>query len=377
VSRNHGILYGATFLCAAILTGCGIGTITTSGGGGTMTLQGVIHGGQQGVVGASIQLYTVGTGGNGTAAIPMLRQPVLSVTGGGFTIRTDYTCGDNSGGQPITSSNQVYLVATGGNPGVGSNNAALTMVTALGPCSGLSSMNSIFVNEMTTVAAAWALAPFATSALDIGASSSNTTGLTNAFLDADLLVDPATGAVPTLPGNLSVETSKLSALADALASCVNSNGGTACTPLFTAATERSVPTDTFTAALNIVKNPGKNVAKVFDAIGTYVPFSTSMTTPPNDWTMSLTVTGGGLNSPTALAIDAEGNVWVTNLNGPLSAFEPQGTPMSNTGFTGGDFAESYGLTIDINGDVWVANNLGGSNGTGSVSKFYGRQRCLG
>jgi len=373
VSRNHGILYGATFLCAAILTGCGIGTINTSGGGGTMSLQGNVHGGQQGVVGAVVQLYTVGVVGKGTGAIPLLRNTVTTGADGYFSITKDYTCGEDSSGSPLPAgaSNQVYLVATGGDPGVGADNPALVMVSALGSCSALTAKSSVYVNELTTVAAAWALAPFATSAGDIMASATNGSGVTNAFLDANLLANSSNGALATLPDNLSVETSKVSALADALASCVNSNGGTACTPLFTAATEGSVPTDTFTAALNIVKNPGKNVAKVFSAIGTYVPFSTSMTTPPNDWTMSLSITGGGLDSPNVLALDAEGNVWVDNTNGPLSAFGPQGSPLSGSPFGAGDINNSAGLTVDANGDIWVTNYDAGSNGTGNVVKFYG------
>ena len=341
-----------------------------------MSLQGQVHGGQQGVVGAAIQLYTVGTGGNGTAATPMLTQTVTTGAGGFFSITKDYTCGDNNTGTAIASSNQVYLVATGGDPGVGTSNPALVMVAALGPCGSLSSASTVYLNEVTTVAAAWALAPFATSATHIAASSTNTTGITNAFLDAALLANSSSGALATLPGNLSVETGKIDALADALAGCINSDGGTACTPLFSAATEgSSVPTDTFTAALNIVKHPGNNVTKVFNAIGTDVPFPTSLDTPPNDWTMSLSITGGGLASPTTLGLDKEGNVWVTNLNGPLSAFGPQGTPLSDTGFAGG-IVESYGLTIDTHGDVWVANNTGG-DGTGSVLKFAGATSTAG
>jgi hypothetical protein len=365
------MLYGAILLCAATLTGCGIGTISTSGGGGTLSLQGQVHGGQQGVSGATIQLYTVGSGGNASAATPMLTHAVTTKSGGNFNIDNAFTCGQDSTGSPISSSNQVYLVATGGDPGVGTNNAALTMVVALGPCSNLSPSTNVFVNEVTTVAAAWALSPFATSAANIGATSTNTSGITNAFLDAGLLANTTTGTLATLPDNLSIESGKLDALADVIASCVNSDGGTACTPLFHAATDGgSVPTDTFTAVLNIVKHPGANVAKVFNAIGTYVPFPTSMDTPPNDWSMSLTVTGGGMSSPTALGVDAEGNVWVTSLNGPLSAFGPQGAPMSDTGYNGGGLSQSYGLTIDTNGDVWVASNTGG-DGTGAVTKFYG------
>jgi len=359
---------------ALLLTGCGMGATSTTGGGGTLQLRGQVHGGQQGVSGSSLQLYTVGTGGNGTAAIPMLTQAVFTDAGGSFSITGDYTCGDNSSSKPVTSSNQVYLVATGGDPGVGKNNPALTMVAALGPCGALTDTTFVFVNEMTTVAAAWALAPFATSAPNIASSATNSAGITNAFLDAALLVDTTTGATATLPSNLTVETGKLSALGDAIASCVNSDGSTACGPLFSAATVNgTAPTDTFTAALNIVHNPGQNVAAVYNAIGTYVPFPTTLTKAPNDWTMSLTITGGGLASPNVLGVDSQNNIWVGNQDGPLSAFNPQGTPLSATGYGGGDgatIAQVYGLAVDPSDNIWVTNYNGGG-GKGSVTKFYG------
>jgi hypothetical protein len=339
-----------------------------------MSLQGQVHGGQQGVSGSTIQLYTVGTGGNGTAATAMLTEPVMTDAYGNFNIDTAYTCGENSSGKAIVSSNQVYIVATGGNPGV-ANNPALTMVAALGPCSNLSATTNVFVNELTTVAAAWALAPFATSAANIAASGTNSAGITNAFLDAGLLVDTTTGTVATLPGNLTIETGKLTALADVLASCVNSDGTTACNPLFAAATVgTTAPTDSFTAALNIVKNPGQNVAAVFGAIGTYVPFPTTLTKSPNDWTMSLTVTGGGLFSPTALGIDSHNNIWVANQDGPLSAFNPQGTPLSPTGYGGGNaatIAEVYGLAVDSSDNIWVTNGGNSVPDHGSVTRFDG------
>lgn len=378
MSANRSLLSGILFCCALTLTGCGVGTVITSGGSGTMSLQGMVHGGQQGVSGATIQLYTVGSAGNGSAAAPMLTQPVITDANGSFSITRDYTCGQNSSGSTVSSSNQVYLVASGGNPGqaAGTNNAALVMVAALGSCSKLSSTTYIFVNELTTVAAAWALAPFTTSAANIGASSTNALGITNAFLDAGLLTDSTTGLPAALPSNLTIETGKLNALADALASCVNSDGTSACSPLFTAATVNgTAPADTFTAALNIVKNPGQNVAAVFAAIGTYVPFATTLIQAPNDWTMSLTVTGGGLASPTALGIDSQNNIWVANQAGPLSAFNAQGRPLSATGFggtNGSQIVQVDSLAIDPSDNIWVTNYNGyQGGGIGSVTKFYG------
>ena len=378
MSGNRYQLSGILLCCSLAVTGCGIGTITTSGGSGTMSLQGIVHGGQQGVSGASIQLYTVGNTGNGSAATPMLTQAVTTDATGSFNITKAYTCGQNSSGSAFTSSNQVYVVASGGNPGLssGSNNSALVMVAPLGSCSNLSATTAVVINELTTVAAAWALAPFTTSATHIGASGTNALGIENAFLNAGLLANTTTGAPATLPANLTIETGKFNALADALASCVNSDGTSACTPLFSAATVNgSVPADTFTAALNIVKNPGQNVAAVFGVIGTYVPFATTLIQAPNDWTMSLTVTGGGLFMPKALGIDSQNNIWVANQSGPLSAFSPQGKPLSATGFgasNGTEIAQENGLAIDTADNIWLTNQNGaGGSGGGNIIEFYG------
>jgi hypothetical protein len=306
----------------------------------------------------------------------MLTQAVITNGIGRFTLTGLYTCGQSSTGSTITGSNQVYLVATGGTTSTTSttSNPALILVAAIGACSNLASTSTFTLNELTTAAAAWALAPFSGSATNIGATATNTLGITNAFLDAALLANPATGAAATLPTGLTVEAGKLGALADALNSCTTAG---ACTPLFTAATPTNgtAPADTFTAALNIVHNPGQNVAAVYATIPTTAPFATApLTASPNDWSMSLTVTGGGLASPTAMGIDSLNNIWVANQDGPLSAFTAQGTPLSPTGFglPGGVSVinEVYGLAIDTSNNIWVTNANGGG-GAGSVTEFNG------
>ena len=337
----------------------------------------MVHGGQQPVSGAVIQLYTVGSGGNGSLATPMLTAPVTTQADGTFDITGHYTCGESSLGVAIpSSSNQVYIVATGGNPGLSpaANNDALVMVTALGDCSKLPDATYVEINEITTAAAAWALAPFVTSYTNVGATSTNASGIQNAFLDAALLADSSIGLPATLPSTLTIESKKLISLANSLASCVNSDGTTGCAPLFMAATPTgalTAPADTFSAALNIVKNPGENVKAVYKATSDRPPFSGGLTTWPNDWTMSLAVTGGSMNSPTALAIDAASNVWVVNQNGPLSAFNAQGTPLSTAGYGAGVLDKSQGIAIDTNGDVWVTDYNARFMGSGAVSKFLG------
>jgi len=374
--RNSVSVLGVLLCATAGLAGCGIGTVATSSAG-SMAIQGKVHGGQQPVSNSSIQLYTVGSGGNGSAAIAMLPSgAVTSDDEGHFSITGDYACGESNAKPPAaTGSNQVYIVATGGNPGLkaGTYNHSLIMMATLGDCSKLSDTTYIDINEVTTVAAAWALAPFITSYNQVGASATNVAGIQNAFLDAALIADTRTGMAAILPQNLAIETDKLYALADAIASCVNSDGTTGCGMLFTAATPsgETKPTDTLTAALNIVKNPGQNVAAVFNAIGEVPPFVTGLMNAPNDWTMSLTISGGGLDEPTDLAIDAENNVWVAEYGGPLSVFGPQGAPLSATGFGAGDIAQAFAVAVDSVGDIWVTNYNGGGGHDGNVTEFMG------
>ena len=157
-----------------------------------IALSGMVHGGQQGVSGATIQLYAAGATGYGSAATAFLTKTVTTDAAGSFTITGDYTC--------PTASTQVYIVATGGNPGLspGTNNAALAMMAALGPCGNLTSSTFIFIDEVTTVASVYALAPFmsAGGGTKLGTSSTNAKGLANAFATVNNLVNTAKGTAP-------------------------------------------------------------------------------------------------------------------------------------------------------------------------------------
>jgi hypothetical protein len=368
-------LFGS-FALSLALAGCGVGTVSTAGSEGTFTMSGRVHGGVQPIAGASIQLFSTGTAGNGAPALNIMTNPVFSGSNSYFTLTGNYQC--------PTATSQVYLVARGGNPGLSGNvnNTASVLLAALGNCGALISNPNRFisVNEVTTVAAAYALAQFATGYDHISSSATNTVGVTNAFLDAALLADTSTGMAAQLPTNLSIEAGKLYALADAIVPCVNSSGGSACTPLFTAATPANgtAPTDTFAALLNIIKNPGTNVRAVYNLIGSTPPYPTTLTQTPNDWTLSMNVTGGGIVAPTAIGLDGQGNVWVTNDGtdsshpSGLVGYTPQGTPLPGTPYGVGVQTDAEGLTIDKNGDVWVASlDNTHSNGVGSVAKFHG------
>lgn len=75
-----------------------------------------------------------------------------------------------------------------------------------------------------------------------------------------------------------------------------------------------------------------------------------------------TPTGGGLSSTvTALAIDGNGQVWVSNEGNTISLFTNGGTAVSPTGgiVDPSTLSSPSGIAVDLGGSVWIAN--GGNN----------------
>ena len=174
---------GAIALVALALSGCGISALAPSSTVPGALLQGRVRGGQQPVSGASIALYAAGSAGDGLGATNLLAPNIVTTDANGdFGITGDYLC--------PTSTTQVYLVASGGNPGLapGTDNSALVLMAALGNCGNLTSSTNIMLDEVTTVASAWALAQFLGSGAIVGSTSTNSIGLSNAFAVANNLV---------------------------------------------------------------------------------------------------------------------------------------------------------------------------------------------
>lgn len=366
---------------AGLFAGCG-GTVTpsTSGAPGA-ALSGVVHGGQQAVAGAQVYLYAAGSAGYGSAATSLLNTSVKGVSTDGSG--NGYVTTDTSGNFGITGNwscvngtDQVYILALGGNPGLGNgvNNTALALMAALGTCSSLvSTYPYIVIDEVTTVASVWALRPFTSDATHIGASSTNAAGLANAFAQVPNIVSIATGLAlaKTPAANGTVPQSKINTLANILAPCVNSTGGasTACGRLFSTATPsgKSQAADTIAAALCIAQNPGHRVSALFEMSMASASFQPQLSSAPNDWILFVTLTSGGLNGPTSLATDGSGNLWVANYFGVVSAFSPIGAPLSSTGYTGNGLNETFGTAIDTSNNLWFANE----QSTGGVNSNLG------
>jgi streptogramin lyase len=380
VSRSTPVrvaLSAAALAAFSLITGCGLPVSAPSPVSSSGLISGKVYGGQQPISGASIVLYAAGTTGNRTGSINLLRTPAFTTADGNFSITGDYTC--------PSSATQVYLVARGGNPGLspGTTNPASVMMVALGDCGNLTSSSFVNVNEVTTVASAWALSQFLGLNANVGSTATNVTGLRNAFLVANNLVNVASGLAggASLPAGTTIESAKMYSLANILATCVNSNGGTACNPLFNAAKVRAIaPANTLDAALNIVQNPGSNVLDVFNVGSPQGPFQPVLKTVPSDWTMSITYTGGGIAAPTAIALDSTGSIWVANyFGGSATKLSATGVPASATGFADPALRESYGLTVDGQDNAWITNEESSSqvnHGGGSITKFSSTGQLL-
>ena len=395
----NGLCAWATALVplAALLSGCSgmpAATATPATAVKGLSLQGKVVGGQPPVTGATIQLYAVGTTGDGSAATPMLSTPVTSDQNGNFSITSLYSCTT----LPFTPTTEVYLVATGGNPGLGSGmtNPNISMMAALGQCSTLSSATFVEVNELTTTGSLAALYPYMSSYSHLGSGSADAAAFASAFAAVQEYVNTTTGSAPgpNLPAGYYAATNIIEALADIVSSCINSPGGTAgdgsaCGNLFSLATPSNgaSPTDTIGAILNILNNPTRNTAALYELIPSYPPFPTTLTGAPSSYATPITYSIGGkfsaantcggsastlptftvtLNTspnPTQVTTDANGNYLFSNIpsgtytiapsitGASSSIFSPSirsGVTVSNSPVSGENFNSEVGYTVSGN-----------------------------
>ena len=361
-------------------------------GGAPRALGGDVHGGQNPVSGAQVFAYQAGVGGYGkgdlkiacttTNANGQFNFGSTSPACAGSALPATLSC-------PATGSPALYLLAVGGNPGAGAN-AALVLMAAVGDCNSIPASSFIAINEVTTVAAAWALSHFmnctggsvngsgagcTANSRDIGASAGNAAGLNHAMALVGSLVNPATGAARTSVSGTTAPTAEINTLGDILQDCVNSTGAaaTACASLFSCVVPGAkpgagnsapcgvpagavAPADTLTAALDIARNPVNNVAALFNLTSKTPAFIPALSAAPNDWTVALNYAGGGINSPAGIAIDASGSAWVTNFNGnSVSGISAAGTFITGgSGITGTNLTNPLGIAIDPAGNLWVA-----------------------
>jgi streptogramin lyase len=256
----------------------------------------------------------------------------------------------------------------------GTNNPALAMMSILGTCPADSNLAAsvpyIFLNEVTTVAAVYALSGFMADASHVSsaASPASQRGLANAFAAVHNLVDVSSGAARQQNDidNGVMPQAQLNTLADILVPCINSAGNTsACSTLFSNSKSldgSQTPSDTITATLNIAHNPGANVVALFTLVGASPPFQPTITSPPNDWSLALTFFSQNMAGPYFPAIDSLGNLWVpAYASNSVTEFDPTGNILSGYfGYTKGGFDQPFSIAIDSNDTPWIMSF--GTNG---------------
>ena len=129
---------------------------------------------------------------------------VMTDASGNFALGGDYTC---------TAGTQVYMVAVGGNPGLtpvppatSVNNTAIVQMAGLGQCPAAGNLAAqvpyLVINEVTTVAFAYSMGGFATTAFNVSsnatASPASGTAIANAMANTGNIVNLQYGQAPTV-----------------------------------------------------------------------------------------------------------------------------------------------------------------------------------
>ena len=282
-------LSAATVFAGAVallsLTGCATSAsngVTNPVSPGGHHVSGSVHGGQQPITGATISLYAAGKTGLYSAPRSMLTSVVTTDSEGTFDITGKYQC------QP---GDQVYIVSSGGNPGNGSNGYAVLM-TAVGACGALLPSTFISINEVTTVASAFALAPFTTSLQQLGADytvQSQANALAAAFANVKTMIDTTQGiALATSAGGGIVPLTTINSLANSISTCVDFG---ACTTLFdnTLGDHTGPPQDTAQAVINLAKVPAGSASApaIWLLAPPNPPFLPTLTSAPSTYAIQV------------------------------------------------------------------------------------------
>ncbi len=373
-----------------LMTGCGIQDLAPETATDTpMALAGIARGGQQPIVGATVTLYATQASGYGGTAL-QLGTPVTTGAGGTFSFNS----------QTITcpAGQQAYITSNGGNPGAGTNSNALLMA-ALGPCANLTKSTFVNIDEVTTVASAYALSGFTkisgatvnvtTSATNNNGSSGtgvtgNYAGLAHAFVNAANLANTTNGtanAATVASGSVgTVPQQEINFIADMMATCVNSTGGvqsdgSACGKLFalTPANNGTFPTNTLQSMLNLAQRPyisDANTTSLYALVTATPPFPTtySAATGTTDWTLAIgynyATWSHTVTQPWALTVDANDDAWVyvppvTGVSpivelSPAGVVQPLPTATCGTTCASNITGEVTGGAFDATGNLWLA-----------------------
>src|SRR5579875_1901615 len=413
----------ALLLGAGLLSGCGANIAGTPQGAlPGIAIHGNVHGGVYPIQDATVRLMETQSNGYGGPAKQLLQ--TTSDSNGYFTFPdTGWSCDANQ---------FAYITVTSGHTASNNTNNNVGQIGVIGNCGQFLSTQSeidnvqVFVSELSTIAAAYALRSFITvddtqaatggQIINISAPANNNApsgvcsftgptscvaaGLAHAFQNAYNMVDsvnfsnvlPSGQARNTPPTNrfAYIPQAMINTLGNILQSCVDSSGGVVGTySSYTPGTSRcgdlfwlttppggASPTDTLEAALSMAQYPTNNVTSLFALQPRAVFFNPTLSQAPHDLSLSvfyLTETfgqyTGNLTFPVGLALDSNDDAFVL----ATSALGSSNTETAVLGLStngavlfAGPVSTTYlhpaGIATDALDNIWFTNDSAGTSG---------------
>ncbi|MFF4208695.1 hypothetical protein ACFYZE_04815 [Streptomyces sp. NPDC001796] len=222
-------------------------------------------------------------------------------------------------------------------------------------------VNTVTVNELTTVATTYALAQFSDQRGITGPSP----GLQNAAATSFTLADPVTGkpaAAVTADSANSQTLATLDTLANLISLCTADNPRCDQVLRLAAPPGGAAAADTVQAVGNLAHNPTLSPADLYALAREANVFTPALTAPPTAWILALRHTATDLYAPGRIAFDAQGNAWATNNwlpgtrtpNPFVTVQDPTGVPTLGSPISGGGMkGGAWGIAIDHDGSVWI------------------------
>src|SRR5262249_17904348 len=244
----------------------------------------------------------------------------------------------------------------------------LRAVVGVGSGGGVSqiTVGTVTVDELTTIAAAYALAQFTGADGVSGASP----GLQNAAATAFNLADPATGKAGSVVtnadnGSKNDTLATLDTLANLISLCAP-GPSTRCAALLHLATPPggSTPADTLDATVALARNPTLARAALYALSRSASVYKPTLEGPPMAWILVVLYTDADLYASGRIAVDAKGNAWSSTnwLPGThdgstsISVLDPVGRPTLGSPIHGGGMkGGAWGAAITPQGTVWMAS----------------------
>jgi hypothetical protein len=362
--------------CCVLLAGCSLDSNAVPSAANDTSLGGTVHGGETPISGAIVTLYATTSAGYGRAAQVLATANAPTDAGGAFSFsNATYTCPAGA---------QAYVASVGGNSGTFAANPNIVLVSAIGPCANLSRSTFVIINELSTVAAAYALNAFTSmngTTVNISTSATNNAGPANngvgtstsaaglyhAFQTASNLVSGGGTSATTPSGTGIIPLREINTLGNILQVCVNSVGGVAgdkslCGNLFTNTTTPAqttvptnpgynntavVPTNTFQAMLNLAQFPRTGTSALYNSATAQSAFQPALTAAPPDFMVAI--------------------AYPQTQPNPAGIYSTNGPVTNQT-----EFPTGYPLDVELDANDAVYG-LVGDNGNTTTAYLFGMQ----